>query len=63
LAAKDLTKLLTNDDSVEVTVIDVVVLPVLEALALPISGIVQPVVAPVPLGHISASVFGMIFTS
>ena len=56
-------KLLTNDDSVDVTVIDVVVLPELEALALPISGIVHPVAVPVPLGHISASVFGMIFTS
>jgi hypothetical protein len=46
-------KVFTNDDSVELTEILVVVLPVLEALALPISGIVQPVAGPVPFGQIS----------
>ena len=58
-----MTKLLTKDDSVELTVMDVVVLPELEALALPISGIVHPVAGPVPFGQISRSDFGMILTS
>ena len=51
---------LTKEDSVELTVIEVVVLPVDEALAVPIWGIEQMAVGS---GQSSASVFGVILTS
>ena len=60
---KERMKLLTKDDSVEFTVTDVLVDPVELPLAVPSSGKVQ--VAPVndDAAQISASDFGMIFTS
>jgi hypothetical protein len=51
---------LTNDDSEDVTVIEVLVDPNDEAFAFPISGILQSVA---PAGQISSSVFGVILTS
>ncbi len=55
--------MLTKDDSVEFTVIDVLVVPTEEALAFPISGIAHVAPDVDAAAQISASVLGMIFTS
>jgi hypothetical protein len=62
-AVKVRTKLLTNDESVDVTEIEVLVLPVELPLAVPTSGMLQVALEEEAAEQISASDFGIIFTS
>ena len=62
-AVKVRTKLLTNDESVDVTEIEVLVEPVELPLAVPTSGMLQVAPEEEASEQISASDFGIIFTS